>query len=234
MFIKNKMELEGFSTSLAGRALYIYANPDEAWIPWEFINGTQYSCKILIRGDTTTVVEAENNWTAVFRPSGPRDWSMLATVIRGATGSVLLTFDSGCPRAPEAFISFLDSTLATGRTIVTRIWIGVGIEVPCIPDAIFFPSVSTAKTTAVYEILGRLPARNTHGPWKRAALADWLSLCAATASAHLGLVITDIEESEWSLFWHKIADSVAPSGLKQGLALARAGLTIVEKYNTTA
>ena len=230
MFLKIKMELEGLSTSLTGRALYVYANPEEAWIPWEFINSTQYSCKILIRGDTTTIVEAENNWTAVFRPTSPRDWSMIATVIRGATGSVLLTFDSGCPRAPEVFVGFLDSTLAAGRAILTRVWIGVGIEVPCIPDAIFFPSVSAEQTT-VYDILGRLPARSSHGPWKRVPTTDWLSLCSATTASHLGLVITDVEESEWSLFWHKIADSVTGSGLKQGLALARAGMAIVEKHS---
>jgi hypothetical protein len=227
------MELEGLSTSLVGRSLYIYAKPEESWIPWEFIAGTQYTCKILIRGDTTTVVEAENNWTAVFRPTGPRDWSIIATVIRSATGSVLLTFDSGCARAPESFVSFLDAILTTGRTLLTRIWVGVGIEIPCIPDAIFFPAVTSAHQSDIYDVLGRLPGRGSHGQWRRLSGGDWASLCLATTASGLGMVVSDVEETEWSLSWHKVADSVSGSGLKQGLALARAGMAIVEKYSAT-
>lgn len=223
------MELEGFSTSLAGRSLYVYAGPAESWIPYEFISGTQYSCKLLIRGAVMSVAEAENEWTAVFRPTGARDWSIIATMIRSSIGSVLLALDSVKP--PESFITFLDTAVAATRTLVTRIWIGVGIEIPCIPDAIFFPPVTLAQQAVVYDVLGRLPGRGTHGPWRKLSAADWTSLCQATTTSGLGMVISDVEESEWSLYWHKVADSADASGLKQGLALVRAGATILEKYS---
>ena len=176
-----------------------------------------------------SVAEAENEWTAVFRPTGARDWSMIATMIRSSTGSVLLAFDS--VKLPESFITFLDTTVATTRTLVTRIWIGAGIEIPCIPDAIFFPPATLEQQTVVYDVLGRLPARGGHGPWHKLSAADWTSLCQATTASYLGMVISDVEESEWSLYWHKVADSATASGLKQGLALVRAGATILEKYS---
>jgi hypothetical protein len=225
------MELAGFSASLVGRALYVYAKPEESWVPWEYISGTQYTCKLLVRGESTTAVEAENVWTAVFRPTGPRDWSILATIIRGCGGSVLLTFDSGSPKAPESFIAFLDSIVAAGRTLLTRIWIGVGIEIPCIPDAIFFPVVGPTDQGVVFDVIGRLPGRGTHGAWRRPAVADWTSVCVAAAGSGLGIVVSDVDESEWSLFWHKVADSASTVGLKQGLAYTRVGLSIVEKYS---
>jgi hypothetical protein len=223
------MELEGFSTSLIGRSLYVYAGPEESWIPYEFISGTQYSCKVLIRGAAMSVAEAENEWTVVFRPTCPRDWSIIATIIRSSIGSVLLAFDAVKP--PESFITFLDTTVSTSRTLVTRIWIGVGIEIPCIPDAIFFPPITLAQQTVVCDVLGRLPARSGHGPWRKLSAADWTSLCQATIASGLGMVVSDVEESEWSLYWHKVADSATTSGLKQGLALVRAGATILEKYS---
>lgn len=223
------MELEGFSTSLVGRSMYVYAGPEESWIPYEFISGTQYSCKLLIRGAVMSLAEAENEWTAVFRPNGPRDWSIIATMIRSSTGSVLLAFDS--VRPSESFITFLDNTVATSRTLITRIWIGAGIEIPCIPDAIFFPPVTMEQQTVIYDVLGRLPARGGHGPWRKLSAADWSSLCQATTAPGLGMVVSDIEESEWSLYWHKVADSATSSGLKQGLALVRAGAKILEKYS---
>jgi hypothetical protein len=39
--------------------------------------------------------------------------------------------------------------------------------------------------------------------------------------------------SAWSLYWHKVADSADASGLKQGLAVVRAGAAILEKYSAT-
>ena len=225
------MELEGFSTSLVGRSIYVYAKPEESWIPYEFVSGAQYSCKLLIRGAAMSVAEAENEWAAVFRPSGPKDWSMIATMIRSSAGPVLLAFDSVKP--PESFITFLDTTLATGRNLLTRIWIGVGIEIPCIPDAIFFPPVALAQQTVIYDMLARLPARGMHGPWRKLSATDWISVCRATTASGLGMVVSDVEESEWSLYWHKVADSAVPSGLKQGLALVRAGATILEKHSAT-
>ncbi len=233
------MELEGFGASLVGRNIYIVADGEHAWIPWEFVSGTAYTCKILVTGEGYGLrcVEAENNWTAIFRPVTPRDWSCIATIIKGMGNTVLLTIDHHAPVAPAAFITFLDSVLAEGRTVITRIWIGTHMEIPAIPDAIFFPVLRDAgRASAAYEMMCRLPARGGHGSWKTPPIGEWNALVGATITGGLGLVISDVGESAWTLFWHKIADSAAEGHgvvMKRGLAWLRTGAALIEKNHGT-
>lgn len=231
------MELEGFGASLIGRALYVCSDAERAWIPWEFISGTPYNCKILISGDGPGLrtVEANESWTAIFRPTQPKDWSVIATVLRGLGPNILLVFDTYAPQAPANFISYLDGIVQESRTIVTRIWIGEHIEIPAIPDAIFFPVLrDTTHSNNAFSMIGRLPARGNHGPCTAASVQEWPPLLKATQDSNLGIVVSDIGETSWSLFWHKLSDSRKENSAvltKRGLAWAKTGLSILEKNN---
>lgn len=230
------MELEGFGTSLIGCSLYIHADAEHAWVPAEFLS-SPFSCKLLVTGSDAThrCVEAETTWTAILRPVAPKDWSCIATLIRGAgASSVLLTFDAGCPVLPESFVAFLDAVVAEGRISLTRIWIGVGARIPVVPDAVFFPSHMGADARiAAHALIGRLPARNGHGAAPAMSGEDWVSLVTATATSGMGICVTDVGENEWTLFWHKPVDSAGDSRdviVRRGLAWMRTGGAMVEKY----
>ena len=232
---KEKMELEGFGASLVGRAIYVVADSEHAWIPWEFISGTAYNARILVTGEGPGVrlVEAENTWTAIFRPACARDWSCLATLVKAGGTSVLLAFDSHAPALPPGFVTFLDSVLAEGRILLTRIWIGTHVEIPAIPDALLFPPLRDShRVQAAYDMMARLPARGTHGTWSALSHAEWNAMASATAAQDLGIVMSDVGESRWSLFWHKVVDSASEShgsALKKGLAWLRTGSLMIEK-----
>jgi hypothetical protein len=228
------MELEGFGASLVGRALYVVADYEHAWIPWEFISGTQYAARILISGDGTgmRLLEAENGWGAIFKPTHGRDWSVIATMMKSAGGPILLTFDSHAPAAPASFITFLDSMLAEGR-VITRIWAGTHVTVPCIPDALLFPPLAEPfRGRAAYEMMRRLPARDGHGAWTAMGTGEWTALVDATSKSNLGILISDIGEKAWTLFWHKLEDShneLVSVTVKRGLEWLRTGAAIIEK-----
>lgn len=233
------MELEGFGAPLQGRALYVCASPEKAWIPWEFISGgTPYNYKILVTGegpsDAVRHIEHSHVWNAVLRPHAPKDWSCLATIVRSMGPVVLLVFDTTAPPAPSSFISFMDTCLAEHRMLLTRVWIGTHIEIPTIPDAIFFPVLDahSAGATDVYDMCRRLPARAAHGAWAAMTPHEWTQLVSATHTNGLGIVISDVNEGAWTLFWHKIQDSaVDPSSvlLKRGFMLLHTGMAIVDR-----
>ena len=233
------MELEGFGASLVGRALYVVADTDHAWLPWEFISGTQYAARILISGEGhgLRLLEAESGWTAIFKPMHGRDWSVVATMMKSAGGPILLTFDSHAPAAPSSFISFLDSMLLTEGRIITRVWAGTHVTVPTIPDALLFPPLGDPfRASAAYEMMRRLPARDGHAGWAAMSPAEWNALVDATSKSNLGILISDIGEKAWTLFWHKIADSVADSRgvlVKRGLTWLRTGAAVLEKNSST-
>ena len=200
------MELEGFGASLVGRCVYV--NTETAWVPWEFVNGT-YTAKILICGTTGTRSETalSNNWTAVFHPaSDSRIWSAIATVVKGLGPNVLLVFDVGFPTIPPVFLTFLDNVLAEGRTVLTRVFMGT-TGLPAIPDAIFFPVVSTLGVTGIYDTCMRLPAVRGHGSWTGMVPAEFSALMETVASTKVGIVISDVGETGWTLFWHRPEDS---------------------------
>ncbi len=236
--IKHSMEIEGFGASLVGHAIYVCANQDEAWIPMEFVSGTSYSCKILVTGDGQGTkeglrfLEAEHSWNAIFRPSTPKDWSALATVLRGVGPTILLVFDTYSPKIPSSFISYMDSIVTDGRTVITRIWLGEHVEMPTIPDAIFYPVLRNAThAQEVFTMIGHLPERRNHGPFT-IGQSEWLAIVKATQDSNLGLLISDIGERSWSLFWHNVRDSRSENPntlLKRGLAWLKTGAALLEK-----
>jgi hypothetical protein len=232
------MELEGFGASLVGRAIYVCASPDVAWVPWEFIAGTPYNYRLLITGDgppdTQRHIEHEHSWSAVFRPHGPKDWSCIATIVRSMGPTLLIVFDTYAPAPPPSFITFMDSCVADGRTICTRIWIGTHTEIPTIPDAIFFPVLDAGTHAVVYEMIRRLPGRGNHGAWNPMTIVDWDALVQATRTSSVGIVVSDIGESTWNLFWHKLHDSRPETAgvlIKRGFSLMRTGMAIVERHS---
>lgn len=229
------MELQGFGTSLVGRAIYVYANSEDAWVPWEFISGVPYSVQILVRGTTTThrLVEMETDWNVIVSPQNAKDWSILATLIKGTGGTVLLVFDTDTPKPPATFLTFLDGIVAEGRTVLTRVWIGQAIEIPCIPDAVLFPVLADSRLHSVaFDLMYRLPARQGHEVLPSMSSGEWTSLVKATVESGLGLMITDVGETTWSLFWHKIADSRILHSSAQhakGMSLMRTGMKLLER-----
>jgi hypothetical protein len=209
------MELEGLGISLVGKSLWYSKSSQHdaiSGIPWEFIQGTNYSMRILIHGGghkQLRVAEAERPWTCIWSPTGPRDWSCLATIVRSVTaGSCLLVFDH-VVGIPHTFWSFLDTVQREGRTTITRVWIHTDAP-QWIPDAVFFPPLDTKQP--ILSIVESLPARNGHGGWRHGT--DWDAILQATSSQNLGLVVTDVEETDWTLLWHKPEDSKQPLDIR--------------------
>jgi hypothetical protein len=203
------MELEGLGVSLVGRSIWSYKDPTVPFsgIPWEFIQGTNYAIRILIHGGSKSLrmAEAERNWTCIWIPTSQRDWSCLATIVRSVgVGSCLLVFDH-VVGIPHTFWSFLDTVQREGRTVLTRVWIHT--EAPnWVPDAVFFPPLETHHP--LLSVVESLPARHGHGAWRHHP--DWEAILQATRDQQLGLAITDVEESDWVLLWHKPEDSKQP------------------------
>ena len=222
-------------TSLVGKILYVHASSQEAWLPWEFLSGAPFSMKLLVTGSESShhCVEASTSWTVILRPAVPKDWSCLATLVRGAgSGSVLLTFDVGCPPVPDSFATFLDAVIAEGRVSLTQVWIGIGVRIPGIPDAVLFPPLTDREgRTAAHALISRLPGRYGHGAAPTVPVEDWNTLVMATTASRMGICVTDVGESGWTLFWHKPADSLSESRdalVRRGLAWIRTGTQLLE------
>jgi hypothetical protein len=80
-----------------------------------------------------------------------------------------------------------------------------------IPDALFFPPLQDSEANTVLSILQAMPARHNHGGWICTQTANaWLDILRDTRRQGLGLVLSDVQETAWTLFWHKPADSRPP------------------------
>ncbi len=194
-----EMELEGFGVSLVGRFAWIHGD-----IPWEFLQSSHYTMKVLLRGSKPTISEAETDWTCIWNPTQTRDWSCIATILRSiGTGTCLLAMDHVEP--PNTFWSFLESLQS--RTLLTRLWIH-DAPPPLVPDATFFPPTKdTVVADRMLEVFAALPPRQ-HGSWQ--APADWFGVVTAAEEQGMGLMVTDLEETTWTLLWHRPADSRPP------------------------
>lgn len=197
------MELEGFGVSLIGRGTWVYGTDQ---IPWEFLQGSQHTMKVLIRGSPQpTLAEAEAAWTCIWYPTQTRDWSCIATILRSVgVGSCMVVMEH--VDVPATFWSFLEGLQREGRTVISRIWVNEAPP-PLVPDATFFaPTADSAMAARMLEVFLALPGRAGHGPW-RAPADDWQTVVRAAYEAGMGLVVSDLEEHAWTLLWHKPADS---------------------------
>jgi len=197
------MELDGFGNSLVGRSVVVSASGEKAWLPWEFL-AASYTCRILVCGDVKkTVLAYTQTWTAVFGAGDMKVWSAIATVLRGLGPTVLLVFDADAPEPPTSFIRFLDENVSGGRMVITRVWMGDKVAV-VVPDAVFF---ATGDGLRAYDYLTKMPARNGHGAWNGMSAEEFKNLYDTVTANTLGLVISDLGEAGWTLFWHREADS---------------------------
>lgn len=203
------MELEGFGASLAGSTVWSISGR----IPWEFLTGVNYTIRILIvatQDDLATPATLEGDWTIVWRPRQPKDWSYIATVLRGMPNTCLLAF-TGFSTIPASFQAFVDSLVHEHHFTVSRIWLGRESP-PWIPDAVFMAPFGVQEhTEQVFKMLQQLPGKpGVHGPWNSMNLETWVTIVAATREQGLGLVLSDAGEHAWTLMWHRPADSAMP------------------------
>lgn len=226
------MELEGLGVSFVGRTLWVYSG---STIPWEYINSINYSMRILVRGNGALASAVEGDWTCVWSPQSNKDWSCIATLVRSVgVGSCLMVFDHVTNPPPVTFWPYIESLIHDGKTVLTRVWIHP--ESPAwIPDAIFFPPVLDSEADTVLSILQSVPGRAGHGAWISTfhSQQEWLDVVVATRSQGLGLVLSDVEERSWTLFWHKPADSLLGTDvlLRRGTAWAEAGLHLLKRLS---
>lgn len=207
------MELEGFGVSLVGRSTWIYADTrthPTPVIPWEFLQ-CSFAMRVLVTERSAArlrFAEAETDWTCVWTPATPRDWSGIATVLRSTAqvGPCLLVLDRAEP--PASFWGFLDGLRKEGRS-VSVVWIHTAS--PTIPDAVFVPPTPIARSADLRAVFAALPERAGHGRWFwHGDGSGWEALVEATHEQGLGLVLTDIEEPTWTLLWHRPSDSRFP------------------------
>jgi len=87
----------------------------------------------------------------------------------------------------------------------------------------------------MYDMVHRLPARAGHEGFSM-TLDAWTMIVNATGQQYMGLVITDIGENRWSLFWHKVADSdteTDSSRFSKGMRLVKLGTRVLERAALT-
>jgi hypothetical protein len=208
------MELEGFGVSLVGRSTWVYADTrthPAPVVPWEFLQ-CSYAMRLLVTERSAArlrFAEAEMDWTCVWTPTTPRDWSGIATVLRSTAqvGPCLLVLDRVEPS--QSFWSYLEGLRKEGRSI-TLVWIHSTppIAHAWVPDALFVPPTPGSHAEALRALFATLPERGGHGRWFGGGdVQGWADLVAATHEQGLGLVLTDIEEPTWTLLWHRPSDS---------------------------
>ena len=212
------MELEGFGVSLVGRTTWVCVDTrthSSPVVPWEFLQNASFPLRMLVTDrtpDRLRLTEAEADWTCVWTPASSRDWSGIATILRSAAqmGHCLVVFDHVDP--PTTFWVYLDSLRNEGRS-VTQIWLHTvpPVSQAWVPDALFFPPTPESQSERIRSVFESLPERGGHRRWMYGSDgASWCALVSATHEQGLGLVLTDIEESTWTLLWHRPSDSRKP------------------------
>lgn len=208
------MELEGFGASLVGKRVWCVG---DVLLPWEFLHADTHAMRILVQPGIRTaclsarVAEAEADWNCVWSPTSAHDWSCIATLIRsaGSKGGVLLVLDHWMEAVPPSFLHYLEGLLRSGGG-VTLVWLSDTHTAP--PwhigdtDAIVFAPMGADVAAQTHTWIQHLPARRGHGPFVYSA-EEWETVCEATRLQDLGLVVSDVGEQTWGLFWHRPSDS---------------------------
>jgi hypothetical protein len=208
------MEIEGFGSPLTGHTVWIVR---DAWIPWEFI--PQTPCRMLLTGSAATTVYGEP-WTYILYPTTQKDWSCAATILK-AFGSGVVAWTSDLI-IPPSFLRFLESGT------YTRIMMGYTTEPPLFPDAIFFPHSKTPDPL-VLSICKAMPSRKGHAGYT--VHSQWDDIVTMVGDSGMSLLITDVEETKWTLFWYKRSDSTQlteTTGKAQALQLIKAATSLLE------
>jgi hypothetical protein len=175
---------------------------------------------MLLAGSVATTVYGEP-WTYILYPTSPKDWSCAATILK-AFGSGLVAWTSDLV-VPPAFLRFVESES------YTKVMMGYITEPPMFPDAVFFPYCKTADPL-VLSICKAMPPRKGHGAYT--IHTQWEDVVAMLADSGMSLVITDVEEKDWTLFWVKRSDSaqVTEAAAKaQALHLVKAAALLLDR-----
>jgi hypothetical protein len=105
---------------------------------------------------------------------------------------------------------------------------GYTVEPPLFPDAVFFPYCKIADPL-VLSICKAMPSRKGHGAYT--VHTQWEDVITMLADSGMSLVISDIEEKAWTLFWVKRSDSaqVTEAAAKtQALHLIKAAASLLD------
>lgn len=189
-----RMEVQGFGGNLTGKTIWVH---QQSWVPWEFLHGI--TCRVLLQGSEPSLVGFVDPWHYTMTPKTAKDWSCIATVLKAlstSSGSVLVAWDSTLV-VPPTFIRFVESLP------VTRLMMSGAESPPLFPDALFF----SADTADVKSICEHMPSRGGHGPYVAPAVESWNELVRTLGSSGMSLMLTDVGETAWTLFWYKREDS---------------------------
>ena len=112
---------------------------------------------------------------------------------------MLVAWDDDVALTPAA-VRFLESLP------LTRLMMGYASgSPPMLPDAILFSM--DASMTAVRSLCERLPPRK--GPCASSPMDAWSELFSTLTQSNLSLMVTDVEDKAWTLYWMKQEDSNA-------------------------
>jgi hypothetical protein len=186
------MEIQGFGGSLVGKTSWVWSRFTGDWIPWEFL--PSITCRILIHDHTSSILFTEE-WEYCIAPKTPKDWSCTATIVKALSTSASVLVVLASSGAPPNFLSFLTS-VPVSRVLLSA-------EEPAIPvDAVF-----SAPNAVFRDLSERIPGRKGHGSYTAPSTEGWADLTATLSGSGLSVVLTDVDESEWTLFWYKPSDS---------------------------
>jgi len=208
------MEIEGFGTPLTGHTVWMVR---DSWVPWEFI--PQTPCRMLLTGSPASIVYGEP-WTYIVHPTSQKDWSCAATILK-AFGAGVVAWTSDLV-VPPSFLRFLESAP------YTRIMMGYITEPPLLPDAVFFPFSKTPDPLFL-SICKAMPSRKGHGTYT--VHTQWDDVITMMAESGMSLLISDVGETAWTLFWYKRSDSVQVTesvAKAQALQLVKAATNLLE------
>ena len=187
-----------------------------SFIPWEFLQ--DISCRVLLQGEGgssrpdrlggssrpdrlggSSALSVLESWTYCITPLTAKDWSCVATILKASSADrpVLVAWSDDVAIS-SAFVRFLEATP------LTRVMMGYdGITPPLIPDAVLF----SKDSSSIRGICERLPARLGHGGCALPSADAWAELLATVTRSDLSLLVTDVEDKAWTLYWYKPEDS---------------------------
>jgi len=182
------MEVQGFGGSLVGKTIWVHG---EEWIPWEFLQ--KIACRFLIHDSTTSLLFTDT-WDYAIVPRTAKDWSCVATILKAisASSSVLVAWTIS---VPPNFVRFVE------QLPVTRLMLSS--EEPVLPvDAVF-----GTPTAAFRGLCERMPPCRNHGTYTPPSSDAWGDLTRTLSEGGMSVMLTDVGESAWTLFWYKPSDS---------------------------
>jgi len=136
-------------------------------------------------------------WTYCITPTNAKDWSCIATILKALVvdRAVVVAWEDEVAMTPAA-VRFLESLP------LTRVMMGYRTGVPpLLPDAILFSN----DTTTARSLCERLPSRK--GACVLPPADAWTELLRTLAQSHLSLLVTDVEDAAWTLYWYNPEDS---------------------------